>query len=256
VNANKYALIGLLCFSVGCSFIKEKPNYSPDKKVLASRSDKEKAKSLTDLGIAYYQLGKYKYAEENLQRALVLDGHNATIYQTMALISVRRKDFKQAHLFFMQALERDPNDFNILTAYAVFLYEQGDVELALVNFNRVIAAPFYSNKWTAYTYLGFHDLQQKHQRAAEEKFYKALKIKPTYAPALIEMAKIRYNKAKMMSARGFIERYFNSAGKTLDGLKLAIKIETALQDSDMVEQYQLELTRGYPFSDAAEKLKH
>jgi Tfp pilus assembly protein PilF len=60
----------------------------------------------------------------------------------------------------------------------------------------------------------------------------------------------------MMSARAYIERYFGSAGKTLDGLQLAIKIETALQTYDLVEQYQLELTRSFPFSEAAEKIKH
>ncbi|MBT4146155.1 MAG: hypothetical protein HOE45_04635, partial [Gammaproteobacteria bacterium] len=44
--------------------------------------------------------------------------------------------------------------------------------------------------------------------------------------------------------------------KTLDGLELAIKIETALQTYDLVEQYQLELTRNFPFSKAAEKIQH
>lgn len=246
----------LCCLTTGCSVFAEKPNYASEKKVLTGRSNSEKAKSLTDLGIAYYQLGKYEYASDNLRRALALDSHNAITYQTLALINVRRKKPEQAELFFLKALEYAPKDFNILTAYAVFLYEQDEVDLALVNFKRVIAASFYQNKWTAYTYLGFYDLQTQQQRAAEMKFYTALKINPSYALALIEMAKIRYAKAEMMSARGFIERYFNSAGKTLEGLVLAIKIETALQDPKMVEQYQLELTRAYPFSDAAEKLKH
>jgi len=70
------------------------------------------------------------------------------------------------------------------------------------------------------------------------------------------MAKIRYAKGEMMSARAYIERYFGSEGKTLESLELAIKIEAALQSYDLVEQYQLELKRAYPFSEAAEKIKN
>mgnify|MGYP000391398022 FL=1 len=99
-----------------------------------------------------------------------------------------------------------------------------------------------------------YDLQDKQKKQAEIKFYRALKINGKYPIALLEMAKIRYRKGNMMSARGFIERYFSAAGKTLEGLQLAIKIEKALQAHDMVDQYQLELKRAFPYSDAAEKL--
>lgn len=151
-----------------------------------------------------------------------------------------------------------PEDMNILTNYAVFLYGNNEKEAALVGFKGVVASPFYSNKWIAFTYLGLYDLQNKQQRAAEINFYFALRNNPSYAPALIEMARIRYAKAEMMSARGFIERYFSHAGytKPLAGLMLAIKIERSLGDEEMVAKYQLELTRGYPFSDAAEQIKH
>jgi len=259
MNKKHLMLLSLVCLLSACSsFQKEEaPNYAAQEKAPTKiRPASERAKSLTSLGIAYYQLGKYGYALENLKRSLKLDEKNAITYQTLALIQMKKNHPEQARTFFLKALKLSPEDSNILTDYAVFLYENGEKEQAITEFKRVIETPFYKRKWTAFTYLGMVDLQHNRQRDAEKDFYKALKNNPNYAPALFEMAKIRYAKADMMSARGFIERYFAQAGKSLEGLILAIKIETGLGDDEMVAQYQLELTRAYPFSEAAEKIKY
>jgi len=252
-------LLSLVFLLSACSWSQkeETPNYATQKKAPPKeRPASERAKSLTSLGIAYYQLGKYGYALENLKRSLELDEKNAITYQTLALIQMKKNHPEQARNFFLKAIELSPEDNNILTDYAVFLYENGEKERAIVDFKRIIETPFYQRKWTAFTYLGAVDLQHNRQRDAEENFYNALKNNPNYAPALFEMAKIRYAKADMMSARGFIERYFSQVGKTLESLTLAIKIEEGLGDDEVVAQYQLELTRAYPFSDAAEKIKY
>lgn len=221
---------------------------------MLERSNEDRAKSLTELGLAYYQLGKYNYAMENLQRSLTFDDKNSLTYQMIALIHVRQNLPDQAQLFFDKARLLAPKNYDVATDYAVFLYTEQRHREALTEFKRVIDAPFYKKKWVAYTYLGLYDLQNNQQKQAEIKFYNALKANENYSLALLEMAKIRYHKGNMMSARGFIERYFSAAGKTLEGLQLAIKIERSLQSQDMVEQYQLELKRAFPFSDAAEKL--
>lgn len=234
---------------------KEKVVYVEQEPVILDRSTKDRAKTLTELGLAYYQLEKYQYAQENLERSLKLDSNNAMTYQIFALIKQRSKEPDKAQYYFDKALKLEPDNFDILTAYAVFLYEQDRHEEARVLLNRIVGAPFYKKKWVAYSYLGLYDLQNGQQRQAEIKFYKALQANPEYSLALFEMAKIRYAKGDMMSARAYIERYFSEAGKTLDGLEMGIKIETALQAYDLVEQYQLELKRNFPYSDAAAKLK-
>ncbi|MCK5870455.1 hypothetical protein BMR07_11140 [Methylococcaceae bacterium CS1] len=233
----------------------EKIAYIPPEKVVLDRSAKDRAQTLTELGLAYYQLEKYNYALENLQESLKLDDKNAITYQIIALIKQRSNEPEQAQIYFDKALKLAPKDLDIVTAYAVFLYEQERHDEALIELNRVVSAPFYRKKWVAYSYLGLYFLQNDQQKQAEIKFYKALQIDASYSLALYETAKIRYAQGELMSARAYIERYFSSAGKTLNGLELAIKIETALQSYDVVEQYQLELKRAYPFSDAAEKIK-
>ncbi|MBE0469137.1 MAG: hypothetical protein IBX55_06450 [Methyloprofundus sp.] len=245
----KIALLSLSGLSVACSTANDQNVYTRPDKVAVERPAKERAQTLTDLGLAYYQLEKYIYALDYLQESLILDANNAKTYQIIGLINMRQNLPDQAQISFDKALKIEPDNFDILTNYAVFLYGQERDEEALSAFKRIVNAPFYKNKWTAYTYLGLDDLRKGRKVEAEKKFYYALKINKDYAPALLEMAKIRYGKGEMMSARAFIERYFSNAGKTLEGLRLAIKIERALQGYDMAEQYQLELKRAFPYAD-------
>lgn len=257
MQIKQVSLLVLMGLIAACSSTdeKEKVVYVEQEPVILDRSTKDRAKTLTELGLAYYQLEKYQYAQENLERSLKLDNTNATTYQIFALIKQRSKDPEKAQYYFDKALKLAPDDFDILTAYAVFLYEQDRHDEALPLLNRIVNAPFYKKKWVAYSYLGLYDLQNGQQRQAEIKFYKALLADPEYSLALFEMAKIRYAKGDMMSARAFIERYFSVAGTTLDGLEMGIKIETALQSYDLVEEYQLELKRNFPYSDAATNIK-
>ncbi len=245
----KVALLGLNALIVACSTTNDNNNYIQPDEVVVERSTKERAQTLADLGLAYYQLEKYTYALEYLKESLALDTHNAQTYQVIGLINMRQNLPEQAQISFAKALHVEPDNFDILTDYAVFLYGQERYAEALSTFKRIVKAPFYKRKWVAYTYLGLYDLKNGQKREAEKKFYYALKINENYAPALLEMAKIRYSKGEMMAARAFIERYFSNAGKTLEGLRLAIKVEQALQDDDMVEQYQLELKHAYPYAD-------
>lgn len=252
MRIKKVCLLVLAGLVSACSLTvedKEPVVYAELEKVALDRSAVDRAQTLTDLGQAYYQLEKYTYALEYLERALELNNENAVTYQIIALINERSNKPEQAQIYYDKALEVDPDNYDVLTSYAIFLYQQERHDEALIEFNRVADAPFYKKKWVAYTYLGFYDLKNKQKRQAEKRFFYALRMNEFYVPALFEMAKIRYDKGKLMSARAFIERYFGQAGKTLEGLRLAIKIESALQSYEMVEAYQLELKREFPFAE-------
>ncbi|RLA25203.1 MAG: hypothetical protein DRQ62_03230 [Gammaproteobacteria bacterium] len=257
MNIKNICLFAVMGLVTACATNEtETVEYIPPEQVVLDRSARDRAKTLTELGLAYYELEKYSYAQDNLERSLEIYNKDPVTYQIFALIKQRGNKPDEAQYYFDKALKLEPDNYDILTAYAVFLYEQNRHKEALHEFNRIVSAPFFNKKWVAYSYLGLYDLDNNQQRAAEKKFYWALKANPQYSLALYEMSKIRYADGKMMSARAYIERYFSEVGKTLAGLELAIKIEAALHNYDLVEEYQLELTRSYPFSEAAEKIKH
>lgn len=254
MKIKKQWAVVLAVFLTGCSFTKddiveEKVEYVQPEQVVLDRSAIDRAQTLTDLGLAYYQLGKYTYALEYLERSLELDDKNAVTYQVIASINERSNKPEQAQLYFDKALKLAPDNYGIVTNYATFLFNQDRKDEALREFNRVADAPFYKKKWIAYTYLGYYDLKNNKKKQAEKRFYYALKLNKSYEPALFEMARLRYDKGELMSARAYIERYFSQAGNTQKGLQLAIKIETALQSYDAVERYQLELKRKFPFAE-------
>jgi len=250
MNYLKFSALIIVGVLAACSKNENKPEaYEEPEKIIVERAPEEKAKTLTELGLGYYRLGKYKYALEYLDSALALDESNAVTYQVIGLINMRQHQSGLAEKNFKSAIKLDPENFDILTDYAVFLYGQKRFDQALEAFTKVVAASFYKNKWVAYTYLGYYELEKGNKLPAEKKFYYALKLNKRYPPALLEMSKLRYGQAKMMSARAYIERYFTATGKTLPGLRLGIKIENALQDNEQAEQYELELRRNFPYAE-------
>lgn len=198
MNINSAYWLVLIGLITACSSNDEpeKVVYVEQETVTLDRSSQDRAKTLTELGLAYYQLEKYNYAEENLQRSLKLDNKNATTYQIFALLKQRSKQPEQAQHYFDKALKLEPDDFDILTAYAVFLYEEERHDEAVIEFKRIVNSPFYKKKWVAYSYLGLYDLENDELRAAEIKFYKALQADPTYSLALSRRLKFAIQKGK------------------------------------------------------------
>ncbi|MCK5353701.1 MAG: tetratricopeptide repeat protein, partial [Methyloprofundus sp.] len=141
MKIKKVCLIVLAGLQTACSLTakdkeEEKFQYVVAEKVELDRPTEDRAQTLTDLGLAYYQLGKYVYALEYLQRSLALDEKNAVTYQVIALINERSNKPKQTQLYFDKALKLAPDNFDIVTSYAVFLYQQDRYKEALIEFNR------------------------------------------------------------------------------------------------------------------------
>ena len=90
--------------------------------------------------------------------------------------------------------------------------------------------------------------------AAEKYFREALRINPKLPGALYQMAKLSADSGQRLSARGFIERYFQSAEDTPESLLLAVKIEHALGNKNAEASYSLRLRSKFPTSPEAGQL--
>jgi len=97
-------IIGLIT-ACSSSDEKEKIVYVEPEPVVLDRPAKDRAETLTELGLAYYQLEKYSYAIENLERSLKLDDKNAITYQIIALIDQRSNEPEKAQYNFDKALK-------------------------------------------------------------------------------------------------------------------------------------------------------
>jgi len=89
---------------------------------------------------------------------------------------------------------------------------------------------------------------------AEKYFREALRINPKLSSALYQMARLSVDSGKRLSARGFIERYFQSAEDTPESLLLAVRIERALGNKNAEASYALRLRSKFPTSPEAGQL--
>jgi type IV pilus assembly protein PilF len=69
------------------------------------------------------------------------------------------------------------------------------------------------------------------------------------------MARISLDSGQVLSARGFIERYFQAAEDTPESLLLAVKIERALRNKNAEASYALRLRGKFPTSPEARQLQ-
>ncbi len=219
-------------------------------------SKSELAKVYRNLGIRYYKLGKLNIAKKKLRKALEIDSKNAQTHNALGVLNgtLKRKGIARGH--FETAIALAPDDAKVKNNYGRFLCEQGEFQSALGYLRSAADDPAHQIQWQVLTNLGHCELLQGNKQKATLYFKKALLRNPKHSPALLEMSKIYYTKAKYMAARAFLERFFSASGKfqNAESLNLGYQIETALNDEKEAERYRISLLRQFPDSPEAEKV--
>ena len=91
-------------------------------------------------------------------------------------------------------------------------------------------------------------LKQNKTEDAEEYFRKALNRNKNMASALIEMAKIEFNKERYERAVSYINRYENNSKTTAESAWLALRSAHYLRDKDSIARYSSILEENFPDS--------
>jgi len=83
---------------------------------------------------------------------------------------------------------------------------------------------------------------------AETYYRQALRHNKAFAPALLRMASISFEKGNSLSARAYLQRFAEVQDHTAESLWLGIRTETLLGDRDQAASYGLLLRSRYPDS--------
>ena len=121
----------------------------------------------------------------------------------------------------------------------------------MIYLKKAASLPLNNRPWFSLTNAGQCQLREGHKQVAEGFLRKALQLNPSYAPALLKMAKLSYEKSEFMRARAFLERFFSYSKKTADSLWLGFQIERALGQMEKSEEYKMLLLSNYPLSEEA-----
>jgi type IV pilus assembly protein PilF len=207
-----------------------------------------------ELGAGYLQRGQLDIARDNFKKALDLDSDHPQANNMMALLHWRLKNYGEAERHFQKAIaggETNPEAWN---NYGVFQCERGHFDEAVKWFEKAAAVPLNKNSAGAYENAGLCLMKKPAPVAAEKYFRQALEVDPKSSKSLYRLAKISYDRGKTMSARGFMQRYFEASADTPETLLLAIRIERALRNKDAEASYAVRLKGKFPNSPEAKQL--
>lgn len=207
------------------------------------------------LGASYLQRGQLDIAKQELDKALYEAPDNSQANNIMGVLQWRLKYYDEAERYFRKALAYDGNNASAHHNYGAFLCDRGKLEEGIRHFDAAAVNPLYPYTAEVNLNAGVCLMKKPAPAAAEKYFREALRINPKLSGALYQMAKLSFDSGQRLSARGFVQRYFQSAGETPETLLLAVKIERALGNKNAEASYAFLLRNKFPDSPEAGQLR-
>ena len=197
------------------------------------------------LGLGYLRQGRDEAALEKLQRAIEAMPDYAEAHSSIALAYERLEQPEKAAEHYEKAVELSPKDGSIHNNYAVFLCRQKAYEKAEKHFLTAIQSRKYRTPAQALENLGMCMMQVPDWVKAETYLRKALKMDQKLPGALLQMARVSYEKERMMSSRAYLQRFREVAPLGPQALWLGIQVENKLGDKAAVLEYETLLRKNY-----------
>ena len=211
-------------------------------------SKQDAARVNATLGWRYMQQGNFELAMEKLQRALELDPNSKEAHNSIALLFDRTGDEKSADKHYRAALKTSANDPVVLNLYGVFLCRHQKIAEAEEKFVMAAKNKTYRTPEAAYANAGVCVRGVPDLEKAEEYFRKSLQKNPRYASALWQMADLSFEQERFLPARAFLQRFMTQSKPTAESLWLGIRVERALDQDEVAEEYARTLRRDFPTS--------
>jgi type IV pilus assembly protein PilF len=221
-------------------------------------ADLEKKNKLAEthvlLGSSYLQRGQLNVAKEELDKALKIAPDNSQANNIMAELQSRLKKYDEADRLFRKALDLDEKNSSAHDIYGTFLCDRGKLDAGVRHFDAAAGDALYPYTAEVNLNAGLCLMKKPAPAVAEKYFREALRINPKLPGALYQMARLSVDSGQRLPARGFIERYFQSAEDTPESLLLAVRIERALGNKNAEASYALRLRSKFPTSPEAGQL--
>lgn len=197
------------------------------------------------LGISYLRKGQPRKALNKLKDALSYNEDHVRANWGMALVYSNLDSPDKARSHYERALEHSDSPA-IMNSYGAFLCAHGRPEPAVAYFERAVSVPTYANPAYALANAGIC-LRRRGQTDRAVSFLKrALKQKPSYAPALSAMARLKYANAEYFGARAYFQRLDAAKALKDEILLLAVRNELALDNQRQAHQYLYRYKAAHP----------
>ncbi len=213
------------------------------------------AKYNIQLGTAYLQQGNYALAKEKLERSLKQNPKDPDVHTSLGLLYDRAGDSKLADKHFKEALRLAPDKPDISNNYAIYLCKNGRADEGVDRFMAVAANRYYRTPEVALTNAGVCLRSVKRLDEAAQKFTGAIKARPNYSEATVQLASLYLERNAIADARKVVDTYLNAFKPQPDVLLSAVNVARAAKDRMSEEKYSRALRLDFPDSAQARALK-
>jgi type IV pilus assembly protein PilF len=213
------------------------------------------AKTNIQLGIAYLQQGNYSVAREKLERSLKQNPKDPDVHTSLGLLYDRTGEPKLADKHYQEALKLAPNNPDISNNYAIYLCKRGRVDEGVERFAAVAANKYYRTPEVALTNAGVCLRGAKRLDEAQARFLGAIKARPDYSEATVQLATLHMERGQLPEARKVVETYLGAFRPKPDVLYAAVTVARAAKDKMSEEKYSRTLRLEFPDSAQARALK-
>jgi type IV pilus assembly protein PilF len=241
-------LVALLALAGCVSSDGTKPLKQEDPKLAA-------AKLNIQLGTTYLQQGNFVLAREKLERSLKQNPKDPDVHTSLGLLYDRTGDDKLADRHFREALRLAPEKPDLINNYAIYLCKNGRVDEGVEKFVTIAANKFYPTPEVALTNAGVCLRGAKRLEDAEQKFLGAIRARPNYSEATVQLAGLAVEKGDLVQAKKVVDTYLNAFRPSPDVLLAAVGVARASKDRMLEEKYSRALRLDFPDSAQARALQ-
>ena len=213
------------------------------------------AKTNIQLGIAYLQQGNYTVAREKLERSLKQNPKDPDVHTSLGLLYDRTGEPKLADKHYQEALRLAPDNPDVSNNYAIYLCKRGKVDEGVQRFAAVAANKYYRTPEVALTNAGVCLLGAKRLDEAQAKFAAAIKVRPDYSEATVQLATLHVERGQLAEARKVVDTYLGAFRPRPDVLYVAVTVARAAKDKMSEEKFSRTLRLEFPDSAQALALK-
>ncbi len=213
-----------------------------------------RARVHVDLGMAYFEIGRYDVALDEARIALNDSPDYAPAYHLLGLAYMLIDEQAPARQNFEMALRYAPGDPEFNNSYGWFLCTQGEELRGLERLAQSARNPYYRHATRPYTNAGLCHLRLKDDAAAEIQFLAAVQADPSNRDALYQLADIAYRGGRYEQARSQLIRLHQQSEPSAASVWLGLRTERRLGHGDAEASYAAQLGSRFGASEEYQKM--
>lgn len=227
---------------------------APESSKSTDEMAREAAQYNLDLGVGYLRKGELQLALDKLKKAVDQDPSLADAHMALGFLYEQIEQPADAEKHMRRAAKLAPDNPQVMNAFGVMQCQHGATDEALKTFSRAAAIPLNRSPESAYTNAGVCARDGGKLDEADQFFRKALAKNPEYDEALLQLASLNFERQDYFPARAFIERFLQAHKATAEALMLGVRIERAMANTSVGNDYAARLLREFPDSPEARQL--